>query len=364
MPASIPPILPQRVAVLVLPGAFSLDALGCYEIFRTAARTLALRTLDPRPLDPMDDSAYADCHLQYEVELVGLRAGPVPSSGTPLFATRALSELHEPLDTFMVAGGSVQRMMQAMHSDPSFMPELRRVAALARRLASVCTGAFLLAQAGLLDGKRATTHWAAVDFLEQLYPQVRVERDPIFTRDGDVYTSAGASTGMDLALDLVRDDHGAELAHEIARWLVLYVQRPAGDAQHSLPLRAQNSERTPIRDLRAWILEHPRADLSVPALAARAGMSVRNFARAFRREVSMTPASYVEAVRVEAARRKLELGSGSLDEVAVQVGFGAVETLRRAFVRQTGKSPSTCRPGAPGRSGHDRPPQVPAELRQ
>jgi transcriptional regulator GlxA family with amidase domain len=226
------------------------------------------------------------------------------------------------------------------------MPELQRVAASARRLASVCTGSFLLAQAGLLDGKRATTHWAALDFLERLYPQVHVERDPIFTRDGNVYTSAGASTGMDLALALVRDDHGAKLAHEIARWLVLYMQRPAGDAQHSLPLRAQKSESTPIRDLKAWILEHPRADLSVPALAARAGMSVRNFARAFRREVAMTPANYVEAVRVEAARRKLEIGSGSLDEIAVEVGFGAVETLRRAFVRQTGKSPSACRSSA------------------
>ena len=292
----------------------------------------------------MDDAAYAHCSLQYQVELVGTRAGPVPTaSGTRLYAERALADLQTPLDTLIVAGGSVQRMMQAMHSDASYMLELGRVARLARRVVSVCTGSFLLAQLGLLDGKRATTHWAGLEFLEKLYPRVHVERDPIFTRDGNVYTSAGASTAIDLALSLVREDHGAELAAEIARWLVLYVQRPAGQAQISVPLRTQQADRTPITDLKAWILEHPGADLSVPALAARVGKSVRNFARSFRRELSMTPAAYVEAVRVEVARRKIEIGSASLDEVAAQVGFGAVETLRRAFVRQTGRPPSACR---------------------
>lgn len=343
------PLRPRHVAVLTLPGAFSLDALGCFEIFKAAARMLALRTLAVPPLDPMDDAAYEHCQMQYEVELVCTRAGPVPAaSGTRLYAERALSDLQSPLDTLIVAGGSVQRMMKEMYSDPSFMPEFSRVAALARRIVSVCTGSFLLAQAGLLDDKRATTHWAGLEFLEKLYPRVRVERDPIFTRDGNVYTSAGASTGVDLALSLVREDHGAELASEIARWLVLYVQRPAGQAQISIPLRTQDADRKPLGDLKAWILENPAADLSVPALAARVGQSVRNFARSFRREVSMTPAAYVEAVRVEVARRKIELGSGSLDEIAAQVGFGAVETLRRAFLRQTGKPPSACRATCPG----------------
>jgi transcriptional regulator GlxA family with amidase domain len=266
------------------------------------------------------------------------------ASGTPLYAERALADLQRPLDTLVVAGGSVQRMMQAMHADPRHMPEFRRVAELARRVVSVCTGSFLLAQTGLLDGKRATTHWAALEFLERLYPRVQVERDPIYTRDGHVYTSAGASTGIDLALSLVREDHGAELAQEIARWLVLYVQRPAGQAQISLPLRTQDADRLPFDDLKAWILENPGADLSVPALAARAGMSVRNFARAFRREVSMTPAAYVESARIEAARRKIEIGSDSLDEIAGQVGFGGAGTLRRAFRRQTGMPPSSWRP--------------------
>jgi transcriptional regulator GlxA family with amidase domain len=137
----------------------------------------------------------------------------------------------------------------------------------------------LLAQTGFLDGKRTTTHWAGLEYLEKLYPRVRVERDPIYTRDGNVYTLAGASTGVDLALSLVREDHGAELAREIARWLVLYVQRPAGQAQISLPLRTQHADRTPIADVKAWILENPGADLSVPALAAQVDKSVRNFAR-------------------------------------------------------------------------------------
>jgi transcriptional regulator GlxA family with amidase domain len=148
---------------------------------------------------------------------------------------------------------------------------------------------------------------------------------------------------MDLALSLVREDYGSEVAHEIARWLVLYVERPAGQPQISAPLRAQQADRQPLRDLQTWILEHPSADLSVPALAARVGMSVRNFARAFRREVSTTPAAFVEATRIEAARRKLERGQASLEEVATELGFGSAETLRRAFARRTGSVPSSQR---------------------
>jgi transcriptional regulator GlxA family with amidase domain len=333
--------------VFVLPGAFSLDALGCFEIFKAAARSIALRALPTPPLDPMDDRLIANCELAYDVELVGARAGHVEtSSGTMLCATRAIADVQGPVDTLIVAGGNVMRMMQTMYGEAGLMGELQRVAKLARRVASVCTGSFLLAQAGLLNGKRATTHWAACDFLEKIYPLVRVERDPIFTRDGNVFTSAGASTGMDLALSLVRDDHGGKLARSIARWLVLYVERPGSQSQLSVPLRTQAADREPIRELKTWIVEHPRADLSVPALAARAGMSVRNFARAFRRELSMTPAAYVEGVRVEAARRKLELGNASLDEIALQVGFSSAETLRRAFLRQTGISPSACRASA------------------
>lgn len=344
MTRTLPPGVQRRVSVLVLPSAFSLDVLGCFEIFKGAARALALPSFGTPPPDPLDDALYADRELAYDVELVGTRAGQIDTaSGTALFATRALADLAAPLDTLIIAGGSVRRMLGTVFGEPGLMDELRRVAKLARRVVTVCTGSFLLAAAGLLDGKRATSHWAACDMLEKLYPAVRVEREPIFTQDGNVYTSAGASTGMDLALALVREDYGSELAHEIARWLVLYLERPGGQAQLSVPLRAQQLDRAPLRDLKTWILEHPRADLTVPALAARVGMSVRNFARVFRCEVSMTPAAYVEATRVEAARRKLERGTSSLEEIADQAGFASADTLRRAFVRCTGSPPSVHR---------------------
>jgi transcriptional regulator GlxA family with amidase domain len=332
----------RRVVVLMLPGAFSLDVLGAFEIFELAARLLAMRELGAS-IDPSDAAMFEQEALAYDVELAGVQAGPVETaSGARLVATRSLASVRAPIDTFIVAGGTVRLMMQAA-SDPVLVGELRRVAKLAKRVASVCTGAFLLAAAGLLDEKRATTHWAACDALQQGFPRVHVERYPVYAQDGHIYTSAGASTGVDLSLALVREDHGRALALEVARWLVLYVQRPAGQSQLSIPLRTQEAESDPLRDVQTFVREHPDADLSVVALAARAGMSVRNFARAFRREVAMTPAAYVQAVRVEVARRKLELGRASVEEVARDVGFGSVATLRRAFARQVGQPPAAYR---------------------
>lgn len=333
----------RRIIVFALDGAFSLDVLGSLEIFQVAARLQLMRRHKLRA-DPTDAHRFEGYTLPYDVELVGPRKGRIDTASGPLlFATRALSRVTDPVDTLIVAGGSVRQMMAVMAKQPALADELRRLAANARRVASVCTGSFLLASAGLLDGRRATTHWAACALLQKRYPRLKVESDPIYTQDGKFYTSAGATTGMDLSLALVREDHGRELAHEVARWLVLYMQRPAGQAQLSVQLRAQEAERQPLRDLQVYIAEHPHADLSVESLAARVGMSVRNFARAFRREVWMTPAAYVEAVRVEAARRKLELGSASVEEIAALVGFGSVETLRRAFARQVGMSPSAYR---------------------
>jgi transcriptional regulator GlxA family with amidase domain len=332
----------RRVLVLVLPGAFSLDALGAFEIFQVAARLIASRGR-PGPVDPTHAASFAGCPLAYKVELIGVEQGLVETcNGAHLATTSALAAVKGEVDTLVVAGGDVRRLMQAA-MQPALLAELGRVAGLSRRVASVCTGAFLLAAAGLLDEKRATTHWAACEVLQKIFPKVRVEHDPIYTQDGKVYTSAGASTGMDLALSMVRDDHGRELAHEVARWLVLYVQRPGGQPQLSASLRGQEAERVPLRDLQAWIVENLGADLTVAALSAHVGMSVRNFARAFRRETKQTPAEFVEGVRVEAARRKLELGSASLEEVAREVGLGSVETLRRAFGRQLGVSPSEYR---------------------
>jgi transcriptional regulator GlxA family with amidase domain len=198
------------------------------------------------------------------------------------------------VDTLVVAGGLGTRPGVL---DPKLVPWLRRTARRARRIASVCTGAFLLAEAGLLDGRRATTHWEFCGALQRRFPAVRVERDPIFVRDEHVFTSAGITAGMDLALELVEDDFGRDLALTVARWLVMFLRRPGGQ---SVQLAVQLAERNGLREIQGWIADHPDGDCSVAALARRARMSPRNFARAFRREIGVTPAGYLEAQRVEA----------------------------------------------------------------
>jgi transcriptional regulator GlxA family with amidase domain len=309
--------VPRRVAILVFDRVQVLDAAGPAEAFSIADR------IAPG---------------SYTVETVAPRRGPVTTSGAlTLHAHRALRGCRGPLDTLLVAGGTGVR---AAAADPAVVRWIASAARRSRRVASVCTGAFLLAEAGLLDGRRATTHWSACDALARAYPAVRVERDPIYVRDGDVLTSAGITAGMDLALAMVEDDLGRDVALQTARWLVLFVQRPGGQAQFSASLAAQRPERAPLRELQAWILDHLDADLSVPALAARAHMSPRHFARAFAREVGITPAAYVETVRVERARQRLERGAGSLDAVARECGFAGAETLRRAFHRRLGVAPS------------------------
>jgi transcriptional regulator GlxA family with amidase domain len=212
-----------------------------------------------------------------------------------------------------------------------------------RRVASVCTGAFILAAAGLLDGKRATTHWSSCEQLLEKYPLIAVEGDRIFVQDGNVWTSAGVTAGMDLALALVADDMGQDVARAVARQLVMYVQRPGGQAQFSAQLSAQRAARDALRELQGWIGEHPAEEHTVERLAARVAMSPRHFARVFRSEVGCTPAAYVEQVRVEVARRLLETTALSIDEVAVTAGFGSAETLRRAFARRVGASPTDYR---------------------
>jgi transcriptional regulator GlxA family with amidase domain len=212
-----------------------------------------------------------------------------------------------------------------------------------RRLGSVCSGAFLLAEAGLLDGRRATTHWGWCKVLAERHPAVRVDPDPIFVRDGNVYTSAGVTAGMDLALALVEEDHGRALALQVARQLVLFLRRPGGQSQFSAQLAVQSADREPLRDLQAWIAEHPGLDLSVPSLARRVAMSPRNFARVFARELGTTPARFVERVRVEAARRRLEESAHGVDMVAAECGFGTAESMRRAFLRTLHVPPSAYR---------------------
>lgn len=307
----------RRVALVVFEGLQALDAVGPAEVFSQATRLGG---------------------QGYHVELVGHLAAT--TNGLALSPVTRFADALGPLDTLMVAGG--QGVGRAQH-DAELIAWVRAAATRSRRVASVCTGAFILARAGLLDGRRATTHWESCGLLARRYPAVSVEPNPIFVRDGDVYTSAGVTAGMDLALALVEDDMGAEVAMEIARRLVLFARRPGGQAQFSLQLAAQAASPGPLRDLQAWIAEHPAADLSVPALARRVHMSPRTLARAFAREVGMTPGAYVEALRVEQARARLESGSASLASVASACGFGTAETMRRAFHRRLGVAPADYR---------------------
>jgi transcriptional regulator GlxA family with amidase domain len=266
--------------------------------------------------------------------------GPLRTSTVTLVPDSSFSACREPIDTLIVAGGTGTRRAE---EDEHLIEWLRGAAKRSRRVASVCTGAFVLARAGLLDGRRATTHWASCADLAARYPAVTVAPDPIFVRDGNIATSAGVTAGMDLALALVEEDLGREVALEAARWLVLFLKRPGGQAQFSAQLAAQTADRAPLRELQAWIPDHLDEDLSVPALARRASMSDRNFARAFRRETGMTPAAYVETARIETARIALETGDLPVENVARQSGFGTVETMRRAFRRRVGVSPADYR---------------------
>jgi transcriptional regulator GlxA family with amidase domain len=244
------------------------------------------------------------------------------------------------VDTLVVPGGEGTR---EAFRDEALVSWIRRAAGRARRVTSVCTGAFLLAEAGLLDGRRATTHWSACSALRRRYPSITVEDDPIFVRDEHVWTSAGVTAGMDLALALVEEDAGKEAALAVARQLVLFVRRPGGQAQFSAQLSADAAEREPLRELQAWIVDHLAEDLTVDALAQRAHMSPRNFARAFKREVGMTPAAYVERSRVERAQQALQTSEAPVALVARRCGFGTAGTLRRAFHRRAGVSPAEYR---------------------
>lgn len=307
----------RHVAIVVFEGVQVLDAVGPAEVFSQASRLTS---------------------PGYEVTLVGRSAAT--TGGMALGPLVGFGEHDDPIDTLMVAGG--RGIRQAQH-DAELIDWVRAAATRARRVASVCTGAFVLARAGLLDGRRATTHWDSCALLARRFPAVTVEADPIYVRDGDVFTSAGVTAGMDLALALVEDDLGPEVAMEIARRLVLFARRPGGQAQFSVQLAAQAPSGGALSDLQGWIAEHLDADLSVAALAARVHMSPRTLARSFARDIGMTPAVYVEAVRVERARARLESGTAPLATTARECGFGTTETMRRAFHRRLGVAPADYR---------------------
>jgi len=302
--------------MLTYDGAQNLDVTGPFEVFAMASDQW------------LHD--YPGTAPPYAVEIVAARSGSIRmSSGIRLIADRRFQSVTGGIDTLIIAGGNARTAA----ADPVLREWVRRMARTVRRLASVCTGAFILAEAGLLNGRRATTHWGAADALARRYPRITVEPDALFVRDGRVYTSAGVTAGMDLALALVEEDLGHALALAVARRLVLFLKRPGGQSQFSTHLAVQSLPTGPLKDLPEWILDHLDADLSVEALAARAAMSPRHFARVFAKGTGLTPAKFVEKARLEAARRQLEESTVPMKAVAGECGFGTAERMRRTFQR-------------------------------
>ncbi|MFD7505891.1 GlxA family transcriptional regulator [Streptomyces sp. NPDC059850] len=306
----------RTVLVVLFDGVLSLDFTGPLEVFAGAAGVVP---------------------GAYEIRTGSLDGSAVrTSSGLLVTPDLALPDAPVP-DTLIVPGGEATRM------DPGVVAWLREHAPAARRLVSVCTGAYALAAAGLLDGRRVTTHWALWEGLAERFPAVEVDPEPIYIRDGPVATSAGVTSGIDLALALVEEDLGRDVALRVARFLVVFLRRPGGQRQFSVQLAAQSAQRRPLRDIQQYIAEHPGADLSVPVLAERANLSPRHFARAFRDETGVTPGRYVDQVRLEGARRLLEDTDDGVEEVSRACGYGTPEAMRRAFVRDLGTAPAEYR---------------------
>jgi transcriptional regulator GlxA family with amidase domain len=319
----------RTVLMVLFDQVQSLDVTGPLEVFTGANTWQASRGGVPA----------------YDIRTASLGGRPVrTSSGLRLTPDGDLRDQQVPRrgqlspDLLIVPGGEGSR-----RADPELTAWLRAHGGQAGRLVSVCTGAFLLAEAGLLAGRRVTTHWAYCGALAARYPEVTVEPDPIFVRDGNVATSAGVTAGIDLALALVEDDLGREAALDIARHLVVFLRRPGNQAQFSAQLAGQLASREPLRDVQRWIAEHPAADLSVETLARAASLSPRQFARAFAAEVGLSPGRYVDQVRLEAARRRLEDTADGVEQTARSCGYGTPEAMRRAFVRALGVSPGEYR---------------------
>ncbi|MFE2728188.1 GlxA family transcriptional regulator [Kitasatospora sp. NPDC059327] len=317
---------PHRVVIAVFPEVDLLDVTGPAEVFALANRE-------------------TDGRAGYQVRLAGPEAGPVvTSAGVRLLADLTFAEVGTAVDTLLVPGAVDLRPDGPVALvDDTVVAWVKETAPHARRIASVCVGAHLLAAAGLLDGRRATTHWSTAAQLAADHPEVRVDADPIFVRSGRVWTGAGISTCMDLALALVAEDHGEDLALAVARQLVMYLRRQGGQSQFSVPLSRPAPARRDIDELRVFITEHLDEDLSAAALAGRMCLSERHFARVFRQETGTSPAAYVEATRVEAARRLLETTDQPLEQIASAAGMGSVETLHRAFRKQINTTPASYR---------------------
>jgi transcriptional regulator GlxA family with amidase domain len=316
---------PHRVAMLAYAQAQILDITGPLEVFARTARWL-------RDHQGLRFDAY-------EIELVAPRAGAINTSGgLQLLAARGYKDMR-PADTLLIAGGIGY---QALLTDRELLRWIQRQAGKVSRIGSICTGALLLAAAGLLGGRCVTTHWAYCDRLAQLAPGARVERDAIYVQSDKLYTSAGVTSGMDMALAMVEADWGKACALAVAQELVMYLKRPGGQSQFSRFLSAERRDDV-FGELEIWILEHLDADLSVESLARRADMSPRHFARMFAQRLGATPAAYVRRVRVERARSRIESGAARVKQVARECGFADEQKLRRAFRQVLGITPAEYR---------------------
>ncbi|HEY1918600.1 MAG TPA: GlxA family transcriptional regulator [Streptosporangiaceae bacterium] len=312
------------VVLVAFDGVQPIDVVGPHEVFANAgdrARSLGRRG-------------------GYRVRVASVRGGPVRTESGLELGTVPLPGPAEAIDTLVVAGGNGSR---AASADPDLTGFVRDTAGRCRRVASVCTGAFILAAAGLLDGRRVTTHWASAQKLQAAYPALDVDPGPLYLRDGQVWTSGGVTAGIDLALALVADDLGTDVAQALARWLVMFLHRPGGQIQFATPAWVPRAERSAVRAVQDRVESAPGGDHRLPALAAAASMSVRHFTRVFTTEVGQSPGRFVERVRLEAARVDLEAGDDTLEVVAERCGLGSAESLRRVFHRHLGVSPDAYR---------------------
>ena len=314
----------HRIVAVVYDGIQGLDLVGPVEVFHGANQLL----------DARRSSA-----ARYRIVVAGT-AGAVDTESGLRLATERLADVDGPVETLLVPGG-----LAAPHAadDPDLVAEVRRLGEHAGRVVTVCTGSFVAAAAGLLDGCRVTTHWARADALADRHPALEIDIEPIYVRDGKVWSSAGVTAGIDLALALVEHDHDAELAQVVARWLVMFLRRPGGQTQFATPVWSDRAEIEPIRRAQDLIDGAPGDDHRVGLLADRVGMSERHFTRRFTEEVGTSPARYVTAVRVEAARRALETTGDTVEAIARRCGFNSSETMRRTFARRLGVSPDAYR---------------------
>lgn len=316
----------RSVVILGYSGVQALDLVGPFDVFTSATLCLAGKE--------NSDGGYA-------VTLASVDGRPVTTLTGLEFVAAPPPDPHGPIDTIVIPGGMGA---EAARQNPAVIEWITTAAGHARRVVSVCTGAFLAAQAGLLDGCPATTHWASASRLADEFPTVAVDPEPIFVRSSErVWTAAGVTAGIDLALSLVEDDYGTEVAQTVARYLVLYLRRPGGQTQFAAPVWMPRAKRAPIREVQEAIESEPGGTHSISALAERAAMSPRHFTRLFTDEVGEAPGAYVERIRTDAARRQLEESDDTVTVIAARCGFGTAETMRRNFVRRLGISPDQYR---------------------